>query len=173
MRQLRQLHRHYLTDIRYYQSVYFLKGNDRRNLNLFQQGEIARMITKNTLQTSCLVFNPVEAQRKLESWYKSLYWITPHYAIKANPSSELVQQLTARGSGLDCASRSEIEVALMHGVPIGKIVYSNPVKDEGDLVWAHENGIRLTTADSVDELIKIQKHAPGMSILWRIAIKEE
>jgi len=31
----------------------------------------------------------------------------------------------------------------------------------------------MTTADSIDELIKIQQLAPNMRILWRISIKEE
>jgi len=53
------------------------------------------------------------------------------------------------------------------------IVYSNPIKDESDLVWAENNGVKYTTADSIDELIKIKELAPNMQILWRIAIKEE
>ncbi len=39
--------------------------------------------------------------------------------------------------------------------------------------WASENGIELTTADSIDELIKIRQIAPKMNILWRISIKED
>ena len=57
------------------------------------------------------------------------------------------------------------------GVKASNLVYSNPIKDENDLEWAEENKISLTTADSIDELIKIKKHAPKMKILWRIAIK--
>jgi len=53
------------------------------------------------------------------------------------------------------------------------IVYSNPIKDENDLKWAAENGIGLTTADTIDELEKIKQLAPNMKILWRIAIKED
>lgn len=53
------------------------------------------------------------------------------------------------------------------------IIYSNSIKDEDDLIWAERNGIKYTTADSLDELIKIKELAPKMSILWRIAIKEE
>jgi len=41
------------------------------------------------------------------------------------------------------------------------------------LAWAERTGIKTTTADSIDELIKIKKYAPKMSILWRISIKEE
>jgi diaminopimelate decarboxylase len=53
------------------------------------------------------------------------------------------------------------------------IVYSNPIKDESDLIWAEQNGVKYTTADSIDELIKIKELAPNMEVLWRIAIKEE
>ena len=66
------------------------------------------VITQNKLQTSCLVYNPVEIQRKLEGWYREVPWIHPHYAVKANPVDQLVQQLVNSGAGLDCASRSEI-----------------------------------------------------------------
>lgn len=52
-------------------------------------------------------------------------------------------------------------------------MYSNPIKDEDDLAWAAKNKIELTTADSIDELIKIRKIAPNMKILWRLAIKED
>jgi diaminopimelate decarboxylase len=31
----------------------------------------------------------------------------------------------------------------------------------------------MTTADSIDELLKIKKYAPTMGVMWRIAIKEE
>ena len=30
------------------------------------------------------------------------------------------------------------------------IVYSNPIKDESDLIWAEQNGVKYTTADSID-----------------------
>lgn len=51
------------------------------------------------------------------------------------------------------------------------IVYSNPIKDESDLTWAENNGVKYTTADSIDELFKIKELAPSMEVLWRIAIK--
>jgi len=42
------------------------------------------------------------------------------------------------------------------------IVFSNPVKLESDLAWANKKGIRLTTADTLSEIVKIQKYAPDM-----------
>lgn len=74
---------------------------------------------------------------------------------------------------MDCASKTEIKQALSVGLSAADIVYSNPIKDETDLKWAYKNGIRLTTADTIDELIKIKQLAPSMKVLWRIAIKED
>ena len=59
------------------------------------------------------------------------------------------------------------------GADRSEIVYSNSIKDESDLIWAEANGVKYTTADSIDELIKIKELAPTMGVLWRIAIKEE
>lgn len=74
---------------------------------------------------------------------------------------------------MDCASKDQIKSSLKAGVSLDNIVYSNPIKNEKDLLWASETGVKLTTADSIDELIKIKKFAPNMDVLWRIAIKEE
>jgi len=38
-----------------------------------------------------------------------------------------------------------------------QIIYSNPVKNERDVKYAIENKVLLTTADTIDELLKIQK----------------
>lgn len=77
-------------------------------------------------------------------------WIKPHYAVKSNPSLPIIEDLHKNGAGFDCASKAEIETVLKIGADKSLIVYSNPVKDEGDLMWAEQNGIGLTTADSLD-----------------------
>ena len=59
------------------------------------------------------------------------------------------------------------------GAKKDSIIYSNSVKNERDLIWAYKQGVELTTADSIAQLYKIKKYAPGMGILWRISIKEE
>lgn len=58
------------------------------------------------------------------------------------------------------------------GVDPEKIIYSNPYKDEKQLLFAYQNGVRLTVADTEFELEKIKKIAPEMKILWRISITE-
>jgi diaminopimelate decarboxylase len=154
-------------------SLYFLKGNDARLLSTDQARQIDAIIAANSPQTSCLLYNPNEAMRKFDNWTHELPWIKAHYAIKSNPALPLLNDLQAKQSGYDCASRTELENVLSIGADKRFVVYSNPIKDESDLVWAERNGIQMTTADSIDELIKIRKLAPSMRILWRVAIKEE
>lgn len=83
----------------------------------------------------------------------------------------MIKDFANEGAGMDCASKEEIKASFNAGVSLDNIVYSNPIKNEKDLIWAAEQGVKLTTADSIDELIKIKKYAPNMDILWRIAIK--
>jgi len=52
------------------------------------------------------------------------------------------------------------------------MIYSNPIKNMVDLEYAYNQGIRLTTADSLEELIKIKEIAPDMKVLWRVTITE-
>lgn len=138
-----------------------------------QAQEVNQILEENKMQTSCLLYNETEAQRKLQAWKTALPWIKPHYAIKSNPAIPLLNDFHSNGSAFDCASRSELESVMAVGASKDDIVYSNPIKDESDLSWAEHNGIKYTTADSIDELIKIKELAPTMGVLWRIAIKEE
>ncbi len=36
------------------------------------------------------------------------------------------------------------------------MIFSNPIKEEKDIEYAAKNGVLYTTADSIDELIKIK-----------------
>lgn len=63
-------------------------------------------------------------------------WIKPHYAIKSNPTMELIKDFANQGAGMDCASKEEIKSSLQAGVSLDNIVYSNPIKNEKDLKWA-------------------------------------
>jgi len=62
----------------------------------------------------------------------------------------LLNDFHANNSSFDCASRAELETVLDIGANKKDVVYSNPIKDESDLIWAERNGVQLTTADSID-----------------------
>lgn len=48
------------------------------------------------------------------------------------------------------------------GTDPSRIVLSNSIKKEEDITYAMKKGVKLTTADTIDELIKIQKIDPTM-----------
>lgn len=135
---------------RYNYSVYFLKGTDPRPLHISQQQAISSFVKADDMSTSFLVYNPIQAVRKLKNWQKVLPWIQPHYAIKSNPYDDIVTDFVTNGAGTDCASRQELRQSLSLGVSLDSIVYSNSIKNEADLKWAGEQGVKLTTADSID-----------------------
>jgi diaminopimelate decarboxylase len=109
--------------------VYFAKGNDPRLLNIQQQLEISEFVRKDNLSSSLLVYNPLEALKKITAWKQNLPWIKPFYAIKSSPCMELIRDFAGKGAGMDCASKHEIEVSLNAGVLPKDIVYSNPIKN--------------------------------------------
>jgi diaminopimelate decarboxylase len=59
------------------------------------------------------------------------------------------------GAGFDVASKGEIKTVLKLGTSPDRIVLSNSVKKEEDIAYAKKKGVKLTTADTLDELIKI------------------
>lgn len=113
----------------YNYSVYFLKGTDHRSLHIPQQQKISSFINSDKLSTSFMVYNPNEAIRKIQTWQNVLPWIKPHYAIKSNPYDGIVSDFIKNDSGVDCASREEIEQSLNLGVNLDSIVYSNSIKN--------------------------------------------
>jgi ornithine decarboxylase len=78
------------------------------------------------------------------------------YAVKANPTSELVSGLAACGvNAYDVASIPE--VALVRAtIPDADIMYDNPVKSQDEITRAyHEFGVKSYALDDVGEFTKI------------------
>ena len=74
-----------------------------------------------------------------------------HYAVKANPSREVVERLVELGSHFDAASRGEIELCLGLGARPEAISFGNTVKRASDIAFAHRAGIRLFAADAEED----------------------
>lgn len=154
-------------------SIHFLKGLDPRVLTPSQQHQISLIPLFTPSNDSFLIFNPNELTRKILHWRTKLPWIKPFYAVKANNLPMFCGEIIKHGLGMDCASKGEIEGCLALGGKAKDIVYANSVKNEKDLVYAYENGVELTLADTLDEIDKIKRLAPKMKILWRVAVEQE
>ena len=90
------------------------------------------------------------------------------YAVKANPSPEVLSLLARLGSCFDTASVAEIEMALAAGATPDRISYGNTIKKERDIARAFELGIRLFAVDCNAEVEKVARAAPGSRVFCRI-----
>ena len=93
-----------------------------------------------------------------------------HYAVKANPTREIIETLVNLGSGFDAASRAEIELCLSQGADPAHISFGNTIKRASDIEFAHHAGITLFAADAEQELEKIAEHAPGAQVYIRLIV---
>jgi ornithine decarboxylase len=99
--------------------------------------------------------------------------VVTHYAVKANPEPEVLRLLVRAGSSFDVASPTEIDACLAAGAPAGTLSYGNTAKKERDIAAAHKRGVRIFTFDDATELAKLQRSAPGATLLCRLATSGE
>jgi ornithine decarboxylase len=90
------------------------------------------------------------------------------YAVKANPDPAVLKLLAELGSSFDCASVAEIDMAFAAGATADRISYGNTIKKERDIAAAFARGIRLFAVDSVEEVEKLARAAPGARVFCRI-----
>jgi ornithine decarboxylase len=90
-----------------------------------------------------------------------------YYAVKANPSPEVLKLLAGLGSCFDTASPAEIEMVLAAGATPDRISYGNTIKKERDIARAFALGVRLFAVDSKEEVEKIARAAPGARVFCR------
>ena len=99
--------------------------------------------------------------------------VEPFYAVKCNPTSQVVEYISKLpGMGFDCASTSELSLALNLEVPKDKIIFANPYKGLSHLKFARDHGVRMMTFDSESELIKIRSVYPEAELVIRIMVEE-
>lgn len=80
------------------------------------------------------------------------------YAVKANPSPELLTTLWESGiTHYDVASIAEVRL-VAHTLPEATLCFMHPVKPEEAIAEAyHDHGVRVFSLDTMDELTKIMR----------------
>jgi ornithine decarboxylase len=96
----------------------------------------------------------------------------PYYAVKANPSPEVLRVLVGLGASFDVASPGEVRLCTSAGAAAESISYGNPIVKRADVAFAHRAGIGLFTVDCADGLDTVAAAAPGASVLVRLAVAD-
>ncbi|PRD42785.1 ornithine decarboxylase [Phyllobacterium phragmitis] len=129
---------------------------------------IIDFLNTRRLNGPCLVVDLDVVRENYIGFEKALPDSRIFYAVKANPAPEILRLLASLGSSFDTASVTEIEMALDAGAPAERISYGNTIKKERDIARAFELGIRLFAVDSVEEVEKVARAAPGARVFCRV-----
>ena len=94
------------------------------------------------------------------------------YAMKCNPSPEILRTLADRGASFEIASLGELRTLQTIGIDPAEVLYSNPVKPPSHIAEAHRAGLWRYSFDSPNELAKIAEHAPGAAVYVRLRVDD-
>ena len=92
--------------------------------------------------------------------------------MKCNHDARLLSWLQKEGVNFDCASLSEMKLALGTGVRSQDIVYANPSKGTQDIVAAQQLGVSTTVVDSPEEVVKLRDNCWKGSAIIRLMVPD-
>jgi ornithine decarboxylase len=133
--------------------------------------KIAKFLAEQKPETPCLIIDLDIVTQAYKLLRRYLPLARVFYAVKANPAPEVVGALKDLGSSFDVASRNEIDLCLGRGIAADNISYGNTIKKERDIAYAYEKGVRLFAFDSLPELEKLSRVAPGARVFCRILVE--
>ena len=119
-------------------------------------------------ETPYLVLNLNIIRKNYNRLTRLMPYAKIYYAVKSNPSLEIISLLADLGSSFDVASVQELDRVLEVGVSAERISYGNTIKKKKDISYAFRSGIRMFACDSEEELKKIARHAPGAKVFFRL-----
>jgi len=132
---------------------------------------IDRFLADRHPPTPCLVVDLDIVRAK----YRALQAVFPSatilYAVKANPAAEVIAALGELGAGFDLASQGEIRRCQELGIPAGCLSFGNTVKRETEIAAAYTHGVGLFAFDSVAEIEKLSRRAPGARVYCRLLVE--
>ena len=135
--------------------------------------KIARFLSEHSPETPCLVVDLDMVGEAYDLLSRYLSVASVYYAVKANPAPEIVAMLARKGANFDVASPAEITLCLDNGASADRLSFGNTIKKERDIALAYELGMRLFAFDSVAELEKLARSAPGARVFCRILVSCE
>lgn len=110
----------------------------------------------------------------VEERYRELRHYLPsaamYYAVKACPHPAILARLAKLGACFDIASRFELDQLLALDVGADRLSFGNTIKKSADIAYAYAKGVRMFASDSVDDIDKLARHAPGSRVYVRLLI---
>lgn len=128
----------------------------------------AHFFAKYNPRTPCLVLDLEVVVQRYREILAAIPFAIPYYAVKASPEPAVIRVLAAQGACFDVASPAEIDLCLAQGAAPESLSYGSTIKKGSDISDAYQRGIRLFAFDSICEVEKLAKMAPGASVFCRL-----
>lgn len=135
--------------------------------------KLARFIAEQQPATPCLVLDLDRVEANFRAIQRALPLAHIYYAVKANPARPVLERLVGLASRFDAASFEEVAACLAAGARPEAISFGNTIKKATAIDRAHAAGISLYAFDSIEELEKLARHAPGARVYCRILVENE
>ncbi|MBF0344057.1 MAG: type III PLP-dependent enzyme [Nitrospirae bacterium] len=135
--------------------------------------KVLNYIDSNAVKTPCLVISGDRLRRNFNLLGSGIRNSKVFYAVKANPSIEVLRVIDELGGGFEISSEGELRVLARLGVKPDRIISSNPVKTITFIKEAAAYGIRHYAFDSYTEVEKLANHCPGCNVYIRLSIPNE
>jgi ornithine decarboxylase len=122
--------------------------------------------------TPYLVTDLDTVAQRLSAFTAALPGVRAFYAMKCNPSPEILRTVAAHGGSFEIASLGELRMLQTLGIDPATVLYSNPVKPPSHIAEAYRAGLWRFSFDSPNELRKIAAHAPGAAVYLRLRVDD-
>ena len=133
--------------------------------------KIARFLREQQPATPCLILDVDRVEDNFRALRRTLPLARIYYAVKANPAPQILERLVGLSSFFDAAGFEEVAACLNAGAQPDAISFGNTIKKVSAIRQAHERGVTLFAFDSLEELQKLAKHAPGARVYCRLLVE--
>ena len=124
------------------------------------------------LPTPYLAFDPTVVAARYLTMRALLPEVGVHYAVKCNPSPQVLDVLAGLGCGFEIASAPELDLVVAAGANPSEVLYSNPVKPPAHVAATFARGVRRFAVDSEGEVRKVAALAPGAAVYVRVVVDD-
>ena len=109
-------------------------------------------------------------RRNYELLYSGLPGVEFYYAVKSNPNSTILRTLFELGCSVDVCSIGEMQAAFDAGFVPEQMLHTHPCKTQANLLTCYRAGLRWFVYDNVNELRKMSRLTPDVTLLLRVAM---
>lgn len=132
--------------------------------------KIDRFLATQRPELPCIVLDLDVVRARYSALQASFPDATIFYAVKANPAADVLATLAAAGANFDLASEGEIDRCRSLGIAADRFSFGNTIKRETEIVNAYRNGVDRFAFDSIGEVEKIARAAPGAQVFCRMLV---